>query len=185
MIGCVADTDKGFWQTAPGVITAVAALITAVGGLLAVLLQTGVIGGDSSPAPAASAVSSAAGSQGEQPDTGLTSPGSLVPWDQATAVLTQRDGTTMSVRAATVGVACDTTKVVFKNGQSVDMQLVSSISFDAIFLDNASADGTVELLDGRTLTDPIHTWNCPITAENELGRVEIPLESIQSIEFQR
>lgn len=38
-----ADDKRSFWKTAPGVITAVASLITAVAGLLGVLCQTGVI----------------------------------------------------------------------------------------------------------------------------------------------
>ena len=37
------DTGKSFWRTAPGVITAVATLITAIGGVLGILIQNGII----------------------------------------------------------------------------------------------------------------------------------------------
>ena len=40
------DEKKSFWSGATGAIAAVTALITAVGGLLAVLIQLGVFGGD-------------------------------------------------------------------------------------------------------------------------------------------
>jgi hypothetical protein len=39
---------KSFWTTLPGILTATAALITATGGFVAVLIQAGVIGGDGS-----------------------------------------------------------------------------------------------------------------------------------------
>ena len=39
------DEKKSFWSGATGVIAAVTALITAVGGLLAILIQLGVLGG--------------------------------------------------------------------------------------------------------------------------------------------
>jgi hypothetical protein len=44
----VTDEKKSFWSGATGAIAAVTALITAVGGLLAVLIQLGVLGGGSS-----------------------------------------------------------------------------------------------------------------------------------------
>jgi hypothetical protein len=44
----VTDEKKSFWSGATGAIAAVTALVTAVGGLLAVLIQLGVLGGGSS-----------------------------------------------------------------------------------------------------------------------------------------
>jgi hypothetical protein len=45
------DEKKSFWSGASGVIAAVTALITAIAGLVAVLIQVGVIGGSSNEAP--------------------------------------------------------------------------------------------------------------------------------------
>jgi hypothetical protein len=40
----MSDTDKkSFWSTLPGVITAIAALITAIGGILLTLHQIGTV----------------------------------------------------------------------------------------------------------------------------------------------
>jgi|GEM_PF-3154273 len=46
----MSDDNKspGFWQTAPGLLTAIAGIMTAGGGLLLVLYQIGVIGGNKS-----------------------------------------------------------------------------------------------------------------------------------------
>ena len=45
------SNDQRWWQTLPGMMTAGAAIITAVGGLLAILLQYGVIDPDGKPKP--------------------------------------------------------------------------------------------------------------------------------------
>jgi hypothetical protein len=109
----------------------------------------------------------------------------LIPWDRATATFVRKDGTSATVKAATVGLSCTTETLQFLNGLRISMELVRSVQFDAIYLENASADGVVTLLDERELTDPIYTWNCPITGANELGSFQIPLNDIRRIDFHR
>lgn len=189
----MAETTKSFWQTAPGVITAVAALITAIGGVLGILVQNDVIGGGSDArTPGAAPTVAGARDGGDRSDAGsavaTTAPAEasdLVPWTEATATLVRKDGTSTTVKAPTVGLACDTQNLVFKNGQRVSLERVRVIEFDAIYVENSSADGVVTLLDGRQVTDAIHTWNCPISGANELGPVEIGLEDIERIDFHR
>ena len=194
----MAETGKSFWQTAPGVITAVATLITALGGVLAILVQNDIIGGSSDRGSLVVASSPAAGAGASQEGAGVTSQeasgvtsadpleaSSLIPWDIATATLARQDGTSAIVKAPTVGLACTSGTLEFKNGQRVSLERVRSIEFDAIYVENASADGVVTMLDERELTDPIHTWNCPVTGTNELGSLNIPLEDIERIDFHR
>lgn len=189
----MAETEKGFWQTAPGMIAAVAALITALGGVLGILVQNDVIGrGSDGQTSGTTPVVAGTPGEGERDHassgattTPPTSESALVPWDQATATLVRNDGTSATVMAPTVGLACDTQNLAFENGQRIRLELVRSIQFEAIYLENSSADGVVTLLDGRQLTDPIHTWNCPVSGTNELGPVEIELEDIERIEFHR
>jgi len=97
----------------------------------------------------------------------------------------RKDGTSAIVRAPTLGLACATENLAFENGQSIRLERVRSIRFDAIYLENSSADGAVTLLDGRELTDPIDTRNCPVTGTNELGSLEIQLKDIKRIDFHR
>jgi len=184
----MAEPGKSFWQTATGMITAVAALITALGGLLAILVQNDLIGAKReggrqvAAAPGRGSTNKAvAGATTGKP----TETSSLIPWARATATLARKDGTSATVKAPTVGLACATEVLVFKNGQRVSLERVRSIRFDAIYLENASADGLVTLLDGRELSDPIYTWNCPITGTTELGPLQIALKDIKRIDFHR
>ena len=187
------ETAKSFWQTAPGMITAVAALITALGGVLGILVQNDVIGwgSDSRTSGTTPAIAGTPdGGDRDQGSAGVTTTPSteasaLIPWTRATATLVRKDGTSATVKAPTVGLACDTQSLALKNGQRISLELVRGIEFDAIYTENSSADGVVTLLDGRRLTDPIHTWNCPVSGTNELGSVEIRLEDIDRIDFHR
>lgn len=178
-------TEKGFWHTAPGMITAVAALITALGGVLGILVQNDIIGGDASrevgDAPQVAADDRPPQSS-QAPATGTPE---HVPWAEATATLLRQDGTTATVKAPTVSLACGTEILTFENGQRVNLDLVRSIEFSAIYTENSSADAVVTMLDGRALTDPIHTWNCPVGGSNELGPLTVELEDIKRIDFDR
>ena len=186
----MAETGKSFWHTVPGLITAVAALITALTGLGAFLVHNGIIGGASEAGTPAVVASTPNGgesnpSRSDAPPTATTDASALIPWPKATATLVRKDGSSATVKAPTVGLACGTEELQFENGQRVRLDLVRSIEFDAIYVENSSADGTVTLLDGRKLTDPIHTWNCPIMGTNDLGRLEIQLRDIKRIDFDR
>lgn len=193
----MSETEKSFWHTAPGVITAVATLVTALGGVLAILVQNDIIGGaDPVESQVASAPSEGGPAIPVAPESSAASPSDATParpvetspatsWAASTAVLVRRNGTSATVKAATVGLACNPGTVEFKNGQRVSMEQVGSIQFDAVYTENGSADGVVTLLDGRTLTEPMHTWNCPVSGANELGPLSIPLTDIRRIEFRR
>lgn len=45
------NDKQSWWQTLPGILTATATLLTAIGGLLALLAQLGIIGGSDSREP--------------------------------------------------------------------------------------------------------------------------------------
>jgi hypothetical protein len=65
------------------------------------------------------------------------------------------------------------------------LELVASIQFDSINRDNTSADGVVKPLDGRELTSPMATWNCPSMAFDDLGSLDIDVDDIQRIDLNR
>jgi len=114
-----------------------------------------------------------------------TSVSTLIPWTQATATLVRKDGTSATVNASSVRLACGSENLGFENGQQISLQLVRSIQFDAIYMTTGSADAVVTLLDGQQLTDAIRTRNCPVHGENELGQLDIGLEDIERIDFRR
>jgi hypothetical protein len=186
------ESGKSFWQTVPGLLTAAAALVTALGGVLGILVQNGIIGRASEEPTAAVAETPVARDSDRAPAVKNTSPtaqptdtSTLIPWANATATLVRKDGTSATVKAPTVGLTCSTENLQFKNGQRLSLERVRSIQFDTIYLENASADGSVTLLDGRELKDPIYTWNCPIMGTTELGPLQIELKDIKRIDFHR
>lgn len=197
----MAEDAKGFWHTLPGLITACAAFVTAVAGMLGILLEAGVVGGDGRERLAGEAQAAASASASAS-GTASTDEGSIsaaprassaqptdgtgrVPWERAIATLVRKDGTTASVKATTVGFACTTETLTFENGQEISLELVRSVRFDAVYTDDSSATGLVTLLDGRELAEPVHTWNCPVTGTTELGPVTIPLDDFARVEFDR
>jgi hypothetical protein len=107
------------------------------------------------------------------------------PWDEATAIFERRDGTVATVTASSVMLACDTGNLRFENGQTISLQIVESVRFDSVDMDSATAAGAVTLLDRRELTDPIFTWNCPVSGITDLGSLSIKLEDIRRIDFRR
>src|SRR5688500_14980679 len=102
------ETGKSFWQTTTGMITAIAALITAIGGVLGILVQNDIIGRASDARPA-EAITARGGGNSHAPRDGTgppTNTSTLIPWDRATATLVRKDGTSATVKAPTVGLAC-------------------------------------------------------------------------------
>jgi hypothetical protein len=116
---------------------------------------------------------------------GTAEQSTLVPWDEATAIFERRDGTAATVTAPSVMLACDTGRLRFENGQTISLQIVESVRFDSVDMNTATAAGAVTLLDGRELTDPIFTWNCPVSGTTDLGPLSIELDDIRRINFDR
>lgn len=138
----VASRTRGFWRTAPGILTGVAAVMTAVGGLLTVLLQIGVIGERDGPAsdPAAQA------RQAATPHTATTSSAAAAsravpgkPWSAAEARWTLKDGKVLTTRAETV-------RFCFSGGVGVNLDEIQSIAFEKM--------STVEVLRSDVALSP-------------------------------
>ena len=105
----MADNHKpqSWWQTLPGILTGAAAAITAVTGLLAILVQQGVIGGkDKSASPSRVEAPSPSGTQrssnvpASDPTTHLKD--SPKAWAETEAIITANDGTATTIRAETL-----------------------------------------------------------------------------------
>jgi hypothetical protein len=74
-------------------LTAFAAVITAIGGMIAVLLQAGIIGGtDNSPTQPAAAARTAVFAPATT-STSTVGPSAGKPWADVEAVITAKDGT--------------------------------------------------------------------------------------------
>jgi hypothetical protein len=197
-----------WWSTLPGILTALAALITAMTGLVAALYQTGVLGSKAKPAveisqsaPKGSPAEPSQSlpqkpSEGTEASTGTqaSSPSSpatrLKPWSEAMAVITAIDDSTTTVRAETLSYVISVVHAFeFRSGQSIDFEKMRSfaiLSVDDPNAPHAKATISVTLLDGRMVTGDIQAgYGYDIAGYNELGRFQITLQHLKRVEFQR
>ncbi|MGH3914059.1 MAG: hypothetical protein ACRDTC_11740 [Pseudonocardiaceae bacterium] len=180
--------SQGFWQTIPGILTGVAAVLTAVGGLLAILFQAGIIGGDGSPAPLpeASAAQSHTTPGGAFNTTTKAAAGK--PWEEVEAVFTAKDGTVISGRAETVRYCISAGQGIGLNDtQEIPFEKMTSLEVlrsDDQFAPSGKATVVVTTVSGQTLQGTIGA-GCDFFAFNDLGRFSLYPQKLSGIEFRR
>jgi len=180
---------KGFWQTAPGILTGIAGVLTAIGAVLAILLQLGVIGGSGTATapPSVPSRTTAAATPGPATPTGTTRP-AAGGWENATAVMTANDGTTYQSRASTF-------RYCFAGGGGVNVNKAQDIAFESMTLlevlrsdialsPGGRADVRITLTNGTVLTGTIDA-GCDFIMQAEAGRVSLYPDKVRKIEFQR
>jgi hypothetical protein len=175
--------QRGFWQSLPGVLTAVAALITAVGGILALLLQVGLIGGDDDTSTRTQPAT--VQQQPTQSPAGATGGSG---WEKAEAVWTTTAGETIRMPARTMGFCINSGGGVFFNeNQNIAFEKMVSIEVvrsDVALSFKGRADVRIKLLAGELLTGTIDA-GCMFIGNPDRGRVESYPDRIKKIEFVR
>lgn len=179
--------DGGFWKTAPGMITAVAAIITAIGGLIGVLIQTGVIGADRKDATPTQTTQVRSA-----PPTAITTAAGVAseakPWRDVEATITAGDGTQVKARA-------DAVRFCFSGGAGVNLDDRQDIAFekmsaievlrsDVALSAGGRATVRITLASGATREGTI-TSGCDFFAQTEEGRYSLYPDKLKKIEFQR
>ncbi len=191
----MADNHKpqSWWQTLPGILTGAAAAITAVTGLLAILVQQGVIGGkDKSASPSRVEAPSPSGTQRisnvPASDPTTHSKDSPKTWAETEAIITASDGTATTIRAETLSNCISVHHALdLASGQSIafeKMRRFDVLNADARFAANSRAAVVITLLDGRTIKDSVGA-DCDIFGYNDLGRFEITYQNLKRVEFRR
>ncbi|AOX99665.1 hypothetical protein [Jeongeupia sp. USM3] len=180
---------SSWWQTLPGVLTALAAAVTAITGLVALLFQYGVLGGKAPPgAPPSGVAATPSPNQGATASAALPAPATARAWSDATAVVLHRDGTLTRFRAGSfsncISVAHD---IPLDSGQSVPFERMAG--FDVLHADdhaspNAKARLKIELVDGTVLSGTADA-NCDLFGYNEVGRFSTYYDRIRSVRFER
>lgn len=179
--------SRNFWTTMPGILTAVAALITAIGGVVAILVQVGVIGkADKNPAaPPATSQEQVVTISGSGTSTGVAAG---KPWKDVEAVITAKDGTVTKMRAETV-------RFCFSGGAGINLNDSQDIAFDKMSrIDVLSSDVAlspggkaklrVTLVSGSAMEGTI-TSGCDFFGQSEVGRYALYPDKLMKIEFQR
>jgi hypothetical protein len=184
------DPDSpSWWHTLPGVLTAIAALITAVGGLVAVLIQTGVIHtsrttSGSGPIVVSSPPTTPTG-ENPPPAPGDAPPGARKSWAETEAVLTDANGATV-VHAPSLSNCISVSHELTVNG-SQDIPFERMRSFEVLRADPAgtpaaTATVRIRLLDGRAIEGRIDA-QCDIFGYNDLGRYTTSWQSLRKADF--
>lgn len=191
--------SHNFWTTAPGMLTAFAGVITAVGALITVLLQTGLIGStgtDPAPPPAAAQPQITTAPVTTAPVTSTASPSAAStpaaaegkPWRDVEAVMTLKDRKVVRMRAETV-------RYCFSGGAGLFLDENQTVAFekmtriDVLRSDVALSSGgratvRITLATGSTIEGTISS-GCEIFGEPELGRFGVYSDRLLKIEFLR
>lgn len=179
---------KGFWQTVPGILTGLAAVLTAIGGLFAVLLQIGIIGGSDNtppPGPVANAQSTRPGAASTPTTANAAAPGG---WANATAVMTANDGKEYTSRAETFRFCISAgAGIYFNNAQDIafeKMTLLEVLRSDVALSAGGKADIRITLTTGTVLTGTMDA-GCDFIMQAEAGRVNLYPDKVKKIEFKR
>ncbi len=179
---------KGFWQTAPGILTGIAAVLSAVGGLLVVLLQLGILGGSSNTPPPTSIANAQATRPGVGPDPTNANTPAAGGWANATAVMTANDGTEYRSRA-------DTFRYCFSGGAGVNVNKAQDVAFekmtilevlgsDVALSPGGRADVRITLTTGTIVNGTIDA-GCDFIMQTDVGRVDLYPDKVKKIEFKR
>lgn len=180
--------SSSWWQTVPGVLTALAALITALSGLVALLFQYGVLGSKNEPSPPPAASSPVSTQPAAVANASLPMPAGGKAWADAEAVVLSREGTTTRLRANTLSncISVDH-ELTLENGQAIPFEAMSG--FEVLRSDvhtqlEARAKVRVTLLAGGTLEGTVKA-DCDLFGYNDVGRFTTYFDRLQSIRFER
>lgn len=173
------EKKQSFWTTLPGMLTGIAALLTAVTGLLVVMHPHGPAGGKESPAAGVS-------SGVQTPLAGGGSSASPAPPMQqrqkATVLVVGKDGTETRVFLNGFKDSYTDEAIGLKSGQSIPFDKIRSIDF--LDVHEYQRDVKVTLTDGRTLEGAIQSGE-QFRGETDIGPFAISVVNLKRIAFER
>jgi hypothetical protein len=182
-----AEKRQSFWTTMPGMLTGVAALLTAATGLWVAIAPHDKSGSDARPAAVSVPIQSSA--PGSAPPAS-TQQNPAVSSVAAAPDETARDTVTVTSRAG------DVTKLSAKSfihnftdkaieltsGQRIAFEKIKAIEFLTVHPEERSVDVKITLVDGRTVTGAMMK-DYAFTGENDLGSFRIFVQDVKQIVF--
>ena len=188
---------QSFWTTLPGILTGMAAVLTAAGGIILGLHQSGSLGlKDQHAAPSATPSTvveraaeapPATGAANAQPN-GLSaksaekstqSSASSGTTSSKDVVITETDGTTAVVYLESFYFATNRA-VKLTTGQSIDLSNIKTIDLSG---DDNRIDVRITLTNGEVVTGNADYPSGPVMGQNRLGSFYAPLKKIKRITF--
>jgi hypothetical protein len=177
----LADSEKqNFWTTLPGILTGIAALLTAVTGMLLVLYPHGFRAAkESAPTTAGVEASRTAAIEG-----GNAAPSGAAPAQSKKpgVLVTEKDGSSTEISLRSLRDSYSGESVQLKNGQTVPFEKIKSIDF--LGVTNYDQDVKVTLIDGRAIEGSIMSGE-QITGDTDIGPFSISVKQLSRVVFQR
>ena len=159
-----------FWTTAPGILTGIAAVITAVTGLMIGLSQQRSAGSSDVRSESAKAATVRAGG---------------APTKESTVAITAKDGQITSVYADSLRHRQTGRELHLLSGQSISFDRIRAIEVTRLLSDQADID--ITLVDGALHKGSIPAGLSPhaFTGTSDLGNFEIRVDKLARIVFER
>ena len=186
------ENKSGFWTSLPGILTGVAALVTAIGGLTLGLYQYDVLGAkhghavpdatSGTPSKKASTEASSGQLLHVNPNTVPSKQGE----DQATVVVTAKDGMVTTVFANNFRQTAQyDAQLHLLSGQAIAFDNIKSIEVMKPFSDHAQVK--ITLVDDKVIDDTLGAGSFlyGFGGENELGTFNITVDHLKRIDFRR
>jgi hypothetical protein len=174
----VAESEKkqSFWTTLPGFLTGIAAVLTAVTGLLVVMYPHGFAGSKETQAGGSA--------MGASPSAAGGYAGSAAPMtrQKSTVLMTAKDGTETRVFLKSFRDSYSGEAIQLKNGQSIPLDKIRSVDF--LETHDYEQDLRVTLTDGRALEGTIMSGE-QMTGDTDVGPFSVSVKSLKRVLFER
>lgn len=180
---------QSFWTTLPGILTGIAALVTAVTGLIVGVSQSGWLRSSAAP-PAAGraegrAATAVASPPDEPPGREAAAPPARDAKQEGTVVITAQDGTVTTVYADSLEHRQQGRELYMLSGQRIPFDRIRTIEVTRV--DSGQARVEVTLVNGTVHSGSIASGLFPFafTGTNDLGTFEIRVEHLARLTFER
>jgi hypothetical protein len=171
-----------FWTTLPGFLTAIAALLTAIVGAY------GIFG--PKPNQPVKVVSGPVQSGAREPQPSPSTPPSVTPdHANATATITESDGSNITVRASSLvwNPSITLGEIGLSSGQSIALDKIKAI--DVLSVEDTTTRVRVTLLDSKVIESSLTGGRVDLgtrfEGESDVGKVSIRISLVKRIAFQR
>jgi len=175
------DKKQNFWTTLPGLLTGIAAVLTAATGLLVVMYPHGFAGSkDGRPATVSPQDATAAAPKG----VGETSTHASERGRQGkpTVLVVGKDGTESRLSLNSFRDSYSGEGFQLKNGQAIPFDKIRSVDF--LETHDYEQDVRVTLMDGRAVEGAIMSGE-QMTGDTDIGPFSISVKSLKRILFER
>ena len=168
------ESKQGFWSTLPGFLTGIAAVLTAITGLLVVMHQQDAARSKGDPAAAVAPKDGAGGSS--------AAASGIPKQPRLTVLVVDKDGAETRVFSRGFEDSYSGKAFNLKNGQAVPFEKITAVDF--LETVGYEQDVKVTLRDGRTLNGSIMSGE-QLTGETDVGPFSISVKRLKKITFER